>query len=72
MTRTLGQHAVVERGDNGTSEAVTTVEADTVASRTTVNLDLAGVRLEPSHIQSPRTISLSQVGELTPWMDPQS
>jgi len=42
----LDQHGVVVGSNDGTSEAVTAVKADTVATRRSVDLDLSGIGLE--------------------------
>jgi hypothetical protein len=42
----LGQNGVVERGNDGTSEAIAAVETDTVTTGRSVNFNLARIRLE--------------------------
>lgn len=46
MASALDQHGVVVGSNDGTSEAVTAVKADTVATRRSVDLDLSGIGLE--------------------------
>ena len=46
MTRTLDEHGIVMRGNDGTSESITTVKADAVATGRSIDFDLSSVRRE--------------------------